>query len=104
LGLDGRISRFRAGLAATYAMPELDTPMTNPASIFNSPDTKSLYVVDPANKRIVQLGKEGGFQRQFRYSGKDGAFDALRSVFVDETKGLMYVSSGKKVLVAAIPK
>jgi hypothetical protein len=60
--------------------------------------------VDPGNKRIVQLGKEGGFQRQFRYGGKDGAFDALRSVFVDETQGLMYITSGKKVLVAAIPK
>jgi hypothetical protein len=104
LGLDGNISRFRAGLAATYAMPEMDTPMTNPASLFNTPDTSSVYVVDPANKRIVQLGKEGGFQRQFRYGGKDGAFDALRSVYVDETAGLMYITSGKKVLVAAIPK
>jgi serine/threonine protein phosphatase PrpC len=104
LGLDGRISRFRAGLAATYAMPEMDTPMTNPASLFNTPNTNSVYVVDPGNKRIVQLGKEGGFQRQFRYGGKDGAFDALRSVYVDETQGLMYITSGKKVLVAAIPK
>ena len=104
LGLDGSISRFRAGLAATYAMPEMDMPMTNPASLFNTPDTQSVYVVDPTNKRIVQLGKEGGFQRQFRYGGKDGAFDALRSVFVDETQGLMYITSGKKVLVAAIPK
>jgi sugar lactone lactonase YvrE len=104
LGLDGRISRFRGGLAATFAMPDMDVPMTNPASFFASPDTKSLYVVDPTNKRIVQLGKEGGFQRQFRYGGKDGAFDGLRSVFVDETQGLMYITSGKKVLVAAIPK
>ncbi|MDP3046795.1 MAG: hypothetical protein Q8O07_04895 [Chloroflexota bacterium] len=104
LGLDGRISRFRGGLAATYAMPDMDTPITNPASLFNSPDTKSLYVVDPTNKRIVQLGKEGGFQRQFRYGGKDGAFDALRSVYVDETQGRMYITSGKRVLVAAIPK
>ncbi len=104
LGLDGRISRFRAGLAASFTMPDLDTPMTNPASIFNTPDTNSLYVVDSTNKRIVQLGKEGVFQRQYRYGGKDGLFDALRSVFVDETQGKMYITSGKKVLAVTIPK
>lgn len=104
LGLDGRIQRFRGGLALPYTQPDLDRPMTNPASLFTAPEVKSLYVVDPANQRIVQLGKEGGFQRQYRYSGKDGAFDALRGVYVDEEQGRMYLTSGKKVLVATIPR
>jgi hypothetical protein len=104
LGLDGRIQRFRGGLALPYTQPDLDVPISNPAGLFTSPNVNSLYVVDPGNKRIVQLGKEGGFQRQYRYGGKDGAFDSLRSVHVDETQGLMFVTSGKQVLAFSIPK
>ncbi len=104
LGLDGKIQRFRGGLALPYTQPDLDVPISNPAGLFTSPNVNSLYVVDPGNKRIVQLGKEGGFQRQYRYGGKDGAFDALRSVHVDEQQGLMFVTSGKQVLAVSIPR
>ncbi len=112
LGLDGRIQRFRGGQSLPFPLVDLDKSMSNPASIFATPESKAVYVVDPGNKRIVQLGKEGGFQRQFRYggpdggtdAGKDGLFDALRSVYVDEARGRMYITSGKKLLVADIPK
>jgi hypothetical protein len=104
LALDGRILRFRGGEPLPFPLVDLDRAMANPASIFGTPDSKALYVVDPGNKRIVQLGKEGGFQRQFRYGGKDDLFDALRSVYVDEEAGRIYITSGKRLLVADIPK
>jgi len=63
-----------------------------------------VYVVDAANKRIVQFSKEGVFQRQFRYAGFDGAFDSLKNVFVDEERSVMYITSGDKLYLARIPR
>jgi len=104
LGLDGRIYRFRGGQPLPFPLAELDRPLANPAGIFATPETQYIYVVDPGNKRIVQLGKEGGFQRQFRYDGAEDYFDALRSVHVDEKAGRMYITSGRRLLTAEIPR
>lgn len=104
LGLDGRVHRFRGGQPLIFPMAELDRPMSNPAGIFATPETQYLYVVDPGNKRIVQFGKDGGFLRQFRYGGKEDYFDSLRSVHVDERAGRLYITSGKRLLTAEIPR
>jgi hypothetical protein len=104
LVLDGQVWRFRLGKPVPFPRTDLDKPMPNPAAIFTSEAAQSVYVVDAANKRIVQFSKEGAFQRQFRYAGFDGAFDRLKNVFVDEQRSVMYITSGDKLYLARIPR
>jgi|GEM_PF-619005 len=104
LVLDGQVWRFRLGKILPFPRSDLDKPTPNPASLFTSEAAQSVYVVDAANKRIVQFSKEGVFQRQFRYAGFDGAFDSLRNVFVDEERSVMYITSGDKLYLARIPR
>jgi len=96
--------RFTLGKPLPFPRTDLDKPMPNPASIFTNQAVQSVYVVDAANKRIVQFSKEGVFQRQFRYAGFDGAFDSLKNVFVDEERSVMYITSGDKLYLARIPR
>jgi len=104
LVLDGQVWRFTLGKPLPFPRTDLDKPMPNPASIFTNQAVQSVYVVDAANKRIVQFSKEGVFQRQFRYAGFDGAFDSLKNVFVDEERSVMYITSGDKLYLARIPR
>jgi DNA-binding beta-propeller fold protein YncE len=104
LVLDGQVWRFHLSKPLTFPRTDLDKPMPNPASIFTSEAAQSVYVVDAANKRIVQFSKDGVFQRQFRYAGFDGAFDSLKAVFVDEEHSVMYITSGDKLYLARIPR
>lgn len=59
-----------------------------------------VYVADRGNRRVVVLGPDGEFWAQYYAAG---SFDALEALVVDEAKARMYVISGGKVYVVALP-
>lgn len=60
----------------------------------------AIYVADRGNRRILVLGPDGIFQRQFR---ADTAFDALEALAVDEVSKRLYVLDGGRLYVASLP-
>lgn len=60
----------------------------------------AVYVADRGCRRIIVLGPDGVFQRQFR---ADGAFDALEALAVDEVSRRLYVLDGGRLYVASLP-
>lgn len=62
---DGTISKYLKGQKEAFAIKNLDKPMSSPTKLFTDADTKSLYILDRGNSRIVQIGKDGAFQKQF---------------------------------------
>lgn len=97
---DGKIAKFRGGTPVSFEITGLDVPLKSPSAIFTSPDqeTQFLYVADKGNKRVVQISKEGRFQRQ--YKAESNAFDDLRSLWVEELEQKMYFLSGNKAYVS----
>jgi len=102
---DGRILKFMGGELTAFEQTELDKPLRGPTAIFTSPDeeTKSLYVADAGNGRIVQFSKEGQFIRQFRVA-EAGVFDQLKTLHVDEIGSKFYILSGDTLYMANIPE
>lgn len=107
---DGRLSRLTAGQPDTFDIVDWDMAPRNPTALFTRPpeETRAVYVADPGNSRIVQCGKEGKFERQFRLAdpGMAGGSDPLASVtslFVDESIGHAYFLSGQKLYLIILP-
>ncbi|MEM7029258.1 MAG: hypothetical protein AAF629_06810 [Chloroflexota bacterium] len=103
---NGQIKRFLGGQPAPFEVTGLDIPFNNPTSIYTAPDdqTQYLYVADAGNRRIVQLTKEGAFMRQFKPRYEDENFFAdLRSIYVDEIGGKMFILSGSRLFAPNIP-
>ncbi len=107
---DGRIAKYSQGVLDTFDISDWDTPPSSPSALFTRPpeEVRSVYVADPANGRIVQCGKDGRFERQFRLgdsgTGEDGnALSAVTSLFVDEIAGRAFFLSGRKLYMIKLP-
>ena len=100
---NGKISKFMNGAPMSFEVTGLDVPLSNPSAIFTNADqdTQYLYVADKGNRRVVQLTKDGRFQRQFKVD--TNAFDDLRSLWVDELEQKMYIVSGNSVFITSLP-
>ena len=87
------------GAPISFEVSGLDVPLNNPSAIFTNADqdTQYLYIADRGNRRIVQLNKDGRFQRQFKVD--TNAFDDLKGLWVDELEQKMYIISGKSIFI-----
>jgi hypothetical protein len=60
-------------------------------------------VADAGNGRVVQLNKDGRFIRQFKPRDEQTAdFSTLRSIFVDELTGKLYLVNDHALYIANI--
>jgi hypothetical protein len=104
---DGNLRKFEGGLAAPFELSGLDRPFDNPTAIFTAPDqqVRYLYVADTGNRRIVQLEKDGGFVRQLKPRDEEAVnFEGIKSIFVDEPGGRLYLVDSQSLYMAAIPR
>jgi hypothetical protein len=107
---DGKMQKLTAGQPDAFDTADWDAAPRNPTAIFTRPpeETRAVYVADPGNSRIVQCGKEGKFERQFRLADPEiaGGSDPLAgvtSLFVDESIGHAYFLSGKELYLIILP-
>ena len=109
LHADGRMRKLSAGQPDAFDISDWDVPPRNPTALFTRPleDTQFVYVADQGNSRIVQSGKEGQFERQFRLA--DGQVEGpdplsrISSLFVDEIGGRAYFLSDRKLYLVILP-
>ena len=102
---DGTIRKFEGGEATTFQVAEIDKPLGRSTAIYTAPDdvAQYLYVADAGNKRVVQLNKDGRFVRQFKPRDEQSVdFNTLRSIFVDELGGKLYLLNDSALYVANI--
>jgi hypothetical protein len=61
-----------------------------------------VYVADTGNARIIQFTKDGTFVRQFQAQSGESQLDDVRGLFVDETRGRVFVLSGNTLWLAEL--
>ncbi len=103
---DGAIWRFSAGKLADFTLRDLDTPLSKPSAIFTTQQLAMIYVADAGNQRIVQFDKvTSKFVRQFKPHGQErDAFNALKSIAVDEANKKIFFINGNQAYLATIPQ
>ena len=99
---NGRIQKFFAGRPLPFDPIVPGTPIAAPTSIFASQASRYIYIVDAGNSRVVQLNKDGSFERQLQSGGREDLFHSAKSINVDEKRGYLYVLSGKKIVALAL--
>jgi hypothetical protein len=82
---DGTIVRLNAGKREPFETAGLPSPIGAGGAIYTEAEYKALYVVDAANRRLVQIGKDGQFQREVPNVYPDG--ETPRGLWVDEPGG-----------------
>jgi hypothetical protein len=102
---NGTIRKFEGGVPVDFQITEIDEPIDRAAAIYTAPDdiARYIYVADAGNARVVQLNKDGRFVRQFKPRDEDRFdFDTLRSLFVDELGGKLFLVNDHALYIANI--
>ena len=105
---DGSVVRLRGGQRVPFEVSGLDGDSLKTTRIFTEVETDSLYLIDSANKRIVEIDKReasaGEFVRQFKYAGSDDFFADIRSIWVSEIDGKLIVLGKDSVRQFVLPR
>jgi hypothetical protein len=102
---DGNVRKFEGGVPVEFQITEIDKPLSRSTAIYAAPDdvAQYIYVADAGNRRVVQLNKDGRFVRQFKPRDEETVnFNTLRSIFVDELGGKLYLLNDHALYIANI--
>ncbi len=87
---NGSLLKFFAGKVADFNLTGLDMPLRSPTAMFTDDHTMSIYIADAGNQRILQMDKDGKFQRQFRLAENPQILGQVKSLYVNESGGEFY--------------
>jgi hypothetical protein len=94
----GGLIKFTRGVEDPVTVTGLDTPWGTGAVIYTDENAKSLYILDPVNKRVVVLDKSGQYEKQY----KADILGTARDLTVDEGGGKLYFVGDGKVRVMSL--
>jgi hypothetical protein len=92
---DGTIRRFFRGALAEFNQEPVEPPLTTATRIKTSEKLRNIYVLDPAEKRIVIYSKQGALVRQVVLGS---AVNALTDIAIPPNQSKIYVLDGTRVL------
>ncbi len=90
----GEIARFAGGGQMAWKPAEVDPPLQGSTTLWTSPESTFLYVLDPTRNRLVVFQKEtGALVVQYR----SDVWSSLTDFAVDEGEKTIYLLSGSTV-------
>lgn len=95
---DGRLQRYLGGRQQPFPQDGLDRPLQDAAAIYTADSTRSVYVIDRGNRRVVVFDKEGVFRQQLT----DPALDRATDLIVDESRGLLVLVISDRLWTATL--
>ncbi len=98
LAQDGKITKFFRGAIADFTQAAVDPSLSSATKIVTNDTMQNLYVLDPANKRVVIYSKKGALLRQLFFEDASSISDI--AISADETH--LYALDGTKVLEVAL--
>ncbi len=99
---DGNILVMQGGKVIRTITPKA-TAGSAPTDIFTSTDAHDLYLLRAADGSITRMGKEGQTLATFKGPANSDSFALLGSMTVDEGRGKLYLTTGRRVYEAALP-
>lgn len=72
---DGAVLKLNKGAKKDFSTPDLLVPLKKAAKILTSETMKNIYILDPENKRVVVITKNGKLLKQFTSDKFDNLID-----------------------------
>lgn len=94
---DGKVLKFQRSKLQDFSLKNIPTPwdkITEPRKIYTDSDTPSLYILDTAQKRILEFDKEGVFIKQYALPQN---FDKISDFYVSIKSKKIWVLNDKSV-------
>ncbi|HZY44096.1 MAG TPA: hypothetical protein VFF70_05025 [Anaerolineae bacterium] len=103
ISADGRVIKYSQGITNSFKVDGLADPMSTPSiiAVDSEATNSSVYIVDQASQRIVQLRPDGQFVRQFRANGNE--FNSINDLAIDERSSRLYVISAGVLYSVPLP-
>ncbi|MBT3539453.1 hypothetical protein HOF40_01420 [Candidatus Parcubacteria bacterium] len=87
------ILKFFAGTQQGFEIRGLDPALENPTEIWTYADVNNLYILEPTNKRVIVIDKEGNFVGQYT----SDVWKNPTSMIVQEDEKTIYVLDENKI-------
>ncbi|MFH0818625.1 MAG: hypothetical protein V1898_01390 [Patescibacteria group bacterium] len=90
----GEVVRLYSGnVDSEWKLDSLEPALSGATKIFTDDNTSNLYILDPAQKRVVVFNKNGKLVEQYI----SNEWSNLKDFYINESDGKAYVLSGAKV-------
>lgn len=89
----GNLYKFDGGKKTDFDISGLDPKLTNPIEIWTYNDVQNIYVLEPTNKRVIILDKEGKMINQYTAT----EWQNPTSMVINEPEKTIYVLDSNKV-------
>lgn len=90
---DGKILKYERGVGQEFSISGLPEAFNSNVKVFTAPDSQYIYVLEPAQERVVILDKEGVFIKEIRSPSLGAASD----IIAREDAQTLYVVAGSLV-------
>jgi len=90
---NGRVLKFVGGTQEPFDISGLDPSLADPTLLYTYNDMDSIYILEPTNKRVVVLNKQGTFRAQYTSE----LWQSPTGMVVDEAKKTIYVLDNQKI-------
>ncbi len=90
---NGEVLKFAAGEQRPFDISGLDPALENPTELYTYNDVDGIYILEPTNKRVVALNKQGTFRAQYT----SDLWQNPTGMVVDEAKKTIYVLDSNQI-------
>ncbi len=96
---NGQVVQFFSGGQVSFNLYPIQPPQRDASNLWTNADSSSLYITDPADKRVLIFDKSGTLKAQITST----QFSGPRDLSVDESNKRMVVTDGNKLLLVPLP-
>ncbi|MFH1366461.1 MAG: hypothetical protein ABIH38_00535 [Patescibacteria group bacterium] len=90
---NGQVMELIQGQPVDFSLDEIDPKLAGGKKIWTDETAEYIYILDPANKRLVQFDKNGNLKNQYT----SGQFTGLKGFAISEKDKKAYLLAGTKV-------
>jgi hypothetical protein len=103
---DGKVVRYHAGEQVPFSLDDSVALPADPVDLYISQavNDPTLYLADAAEERILFFNKDtGDFGGQFQ-AAEGRPLRGLRSIFIDEVRGTLFILTNEALYVQRLPR
>lgn len=97
LSPSGKIAKFTRGAPDSFRVNGMDKEFSNPTSLYTDENLDSIFVFDRANTRVVEVGKDGVYRKQY-VLGSMGEIGEIKDIAVSKKAGKIFLLTETKIL------
>ena len=94
LKADGQVWQLAQGSKGEFSLASIEPVFSNPTAIYTEAGFDNIYILDPANNRLVVFDKSGLLINQYRSDD----FDGLKSFTLSDDEKTVYLLNKTKLL------